>query len=378
MSLRNDLVAEIDLSRLRHNVRNLREHSAPADIIGVVKANAYGHGVIPVSRVLLEEGVAMLALATVDEAIELREAGINAPLLLLGKVWPHQLEAVFQYNLEPLIASDDDYNQISGACTSRQQSLNIHMKIDTGMGRLGFLYTNWESAFRRVMDHPGLQIKSIISHFATAEEPENPHAETQRERFETIYRRVRELTPAEPPRFHLANSAGTLYRPESRFDMVRLGISLYGIPPANHREQPFQLQQVMTLRSQVAYVKHLPGGYPVGYGSTYHTREESTILVCSGGYEDGIPKRYGNAGEVLIHGRRFPIVGVVSMDTFMVDVRKEAVEVGEEVILLGEQGEESISVWEIAEKTGLIPYEVICGISDRVSRKFHNEPPVNE
>lgn len=370
MNMREELIAEIDVESLRSNIRQFSQHIRPANIIGVVKADAYGHGAVPVAEVLLEEGVSVLAVAIVDEAVQLREAGISAPIFILGKIWPTQIEALFEYDLEVLIASRDDFDRLAAAAADQQRELNIHLKIDTGMGRLGFLYTEWQEDYQKIQSHPWLKLKGIMSHLATADDEDTSHIRRQADRFAAIKRQVLETEPANPPHFHLANSAATLFYPELGYDMVRLGLSMYGMPPAPDRTLPFTLHQLLTLKAKIAYIKQFPAGYPVGYGSTYRTEANSTILVCPGGYEDGIPRRYGNSGEVLIHGKRFPIVGNVSMDTFMVDAFTEEVQIGEEVVILGRQGEEFISIWEMSEALGVIPYEVTCGISQRVPRCY--------
>ncbi len=379
MSLREELVAKINLKHLRTNIRQFSRHVHPAKIMGVVKANAYGHGAVPVAKTLLEEGVHMLAVAIVDEAVELREAGVDAPLFLLGKVWPKQTDAAFEYGLEPLIASDADFELLAAASEERKDPLKVHLKIDTGMGRLGVLYNDWQEIFRRIRAHPYLMLNGVMSHLSTADAEDGEHTNRQHRRFREIRDAILETIPEQPPLFHLANSAGSLFYPDAGYDLVRLGLSMYGMPPAPDRPLPFELEQLLTLTARVAYVKKFPEGYPVGYGSTYRTHKYSTILVCAGGYEDGIPRRYGNTGEVLIRGTRFPIVGNVSMDTFMVDVGTAEVAVGDEVVVIGRQDEEYIPVWEMAEKLGVIPYEVTCGISPRVPRCYAggNDAPRN-
>ena len=312
----------------------------------------------------------MLAVAVVEEAIDLREAGITAPILILGKTWDCHLSALFKYDLHPVAASLDDIEQLGKAAKKQKTHLPVHLKIDTGMGRLGFLYNDYKKGLTGIAKHPWLNLAGIMSHLATADEPEGPHVQIQMERFQRIYQDIRAAFPSDPPLFHLGNSAGSLYLSGIGYDRVRLGLSMYGMPPSTSYDTPFPLQQIMRVNSRVAYVKKFPAGYPIGYGSSYHTTTDSTILVCSGGYEDGIPRRYGNAGEVLIHGKRFPIVGNVSMDTFMVDVTSEPVEIGEEVVLLGDQGADSIPITEMAQKLGVIPYEITCGISNRVGREF--------
>ncbi len=369
MKSRTDVIAEVDLRNLRHNIKSIREYIQPAQIIGVVKANGYGHGCVPVSRILVEEGVSMLAVVAIQEAIQLRQAGVQVPILIMGKVWDDQLEQVVEYDLQPIVASAGDYERFASYTDREKKELQVHLKIDTGMGRMGVLYNEYKDVFHKIMRDPALRLVGVLSHFASAEEKDGL-AVVQADRFRRICDDISRESRDDRPIFHLANSAAMLYMEDTLYDRVRLGLSLYGLYPAESLPAPVQLQSVMSLKSYITYVKQFPVDFPIGYGSTYSTREDSIIAICSGGYEDGIPRRYGNTGEVLIHGRRFPVVGNVSMDTFMVDVGKEPVDIGEEVIIFGQQGDAFISVWEMAKKLQVIPYEVICGISQRVIREY--------
>lgn len=370
MSLRNEITAGIRLDHLRHNIRELSEKIAPAQIIGVVKADGYGHGSVPVSKIMADEGVAMLAVALVDEGIELRNAGITLPILILDKVWKNQLNALFDYDLQPPLSSGDDFELLKRAAEEREQVLPVQFKIDSGMGRLGFYYEEYISVLEQVRNHPWMKITGVMSHLATADELDSPLVDLQGSRFREIVQTVKRITGKPVPYFHLANSAGALLHENLRYEYVRLGLSLYGVSPIQSETLGVDLRPVMEFRSTVAYVKQLPENYPIGYGSTYHTGRNSRIAVCAGGYEDGIPRRYGNTGKVLVHGKLFPVVGNVSMDTFMIDVGSEPVAVGDEVTIIGRQGDREITVWEMANRLGLIPYEVLCGISPRVARHY--------
>lgn len=369
MTVRHDVVAEIRLDHLRQNLGEMQRLVAPAGVIGVVKANAYGHGDIRVAKTLEAGGVSMLAVAPVEEAVVLREAGVTAPILVMARVWDHQLPLITQHDLQPVIASEEDYTRFAAFADQANLPLRVHLKLDTGMGRLGLLYDQYEQLLHNILQHPGLRLAGVMSHFATADLVDDL-ALAQAKRFRTIVQKISAEVKEEPPVFHLANSSAALYMSGANYDMVRLGLSLYGVAPSETRENPVTLEPVLSLKSRIAYVKQFPEGFPVGYGSTYHTGPDSTIAVCAGGYEDGIPRRYGNAGQVLIHGKRFPIVGNVSMDTFMVDVGTEPVAGGDEVVIIGAQEEERITAWEMADRLGVIPYEVLCGISPRVAREY--------
>lgn len=347
----------------------MRRLVAPAGIIGVVKANAYGHGDVRVAKTLEAEGVSMLAVAPVEEAVELREEGVKAPILVMARVWDDQLPLITRYDLQPVVASEEDYTRFAAFADRANQPIRVHLKLDTGMGRLGLLYDRYEQVLQSILQHSRLELAGVMSHFATADLVDDL-AVTQAERFSAIVQQVSEEVKEERPVYHLANSSAALYMSGVNYDLVRLGLSLYGVAPSERREAPVTLHPVLSLKSRVAYVKHFPEGFPIGYGSTYHTRRDSTIAICAGGYEDGIPRSYGNTGQVLIHGKRFPIVGNVSMDTFMVDVGTAPVASGDEVVVLGAQGEDRITAWEMADKLRVIPYEILCGISPRVAREY--------
>lgn len=371
MSYRQDIVAEISLEALRYNLHQFQQYIEPSDVIAVVKADAYGHGAVPVARICAEEGIPMMAVATIEEAVELRDAGIHVQIILLGKVWEHYLDALWQYDIQPVVGSQEDLDLISKASSERRLSLQVHLEIDTGMGRTGILPEESLKTAQSIVEHPYLRLFGVMSHFATSEEVNSGLAARQREHFHSLQQSIAGLTAeSDRPMFHLANSGGTLYLSNVNYDRVRLGLSLYGITPTTEQESPLDLKPLMQLKSKVGYVRKLPTGWPVGYGATYRTAESSSLCFCAGGYEDGIPRRYGNTGEVLLYGKRAPIVGNVSMDSFVIDVHDLPAEVGDEIVIIGTQGEQTITVWEMADKLDLIPYEVTCGISDRVPRIY--------
>ena len=299
MEYRQDIVAEIRLDALRHNLQQFQQYIEPSEIIAVVKADAYGHGAVRVAETCADEGVSSMAIATIEEAVELRDAGISATLILLGKVWEHYLDALYQYDIQPVIGSADDLELISGAAEERRLSLQVHLEVDTGMGRSGALPDAAYQTAARIIGHSYLQLVGVMSHFATAEEIGSELADLQKERFRALQQNIAGLTgEKERPLFHLANSGGTLYLSGVNYDQVRLGLSLYGIAPTTQQTPPLDLKPLMQLTSRVGYVRNVPAGWTVGYGATYNTDESSTLCYCAGGYEDGIPRRYGNTGEV--------------------------------------------------------------------------------
>jgi len=371
MKYRQEIIAEINLANLRHNLRQFKHYIQPAQIIAVVKANAYGHGALQVAKICIEEGVTLLAVATVDEAVELRDAGIETNIMIFGKIWENQINALYDYNFQPVIASEEDYQLLASAAESRLENLSVHMEIDTGMGRVGILPEHAVDIAEQIQTSEYLKMVGVMSHFATADVIGDKLATLQHQRFSKLREEIIQIYEEQDlPEFHLANSAGTLNLEGVHYDRVRLGLSMYGIPPSGQYELPIDIKPLMKMKSKVGYVRNLPAGWTVGYGATYQVQEESTICFCPGGYEDGIPRRYGNNGEVLIHGKRFPVVGNVSMDSFLVDVKNEPVQTGDKVVILGSQEGQEITAWEISNKLGVIPYEVVCGISPRVPRIY--------
>jgi len=371
MKYRQELIAEINLTNLRHNLHQFKHHIQPAQIIAVVKANAYGHGAVRVAKVCIEEGITLLAVATVDEAVELRDAGIETPIMIFGKIWPNQIGALYDYDLQPVIASRDDLRLLASDANQRKSALPVHMEIDTGMGRVGVLPEHAIEIATQIRDEAYLSLVGVMSHFATADFIGDELALLQHKRFSDLREKIIQLYEENDlPEFHLANSAGTLNLEGVHYDRVRLGLSMYGIPPSDIYFLPIEIKPLMQVKSKIGYVRNLPAGWTVGYGAAYQVKKNSTICFCPGGYEDGIPRRYGNRGQVLIHGKRVPVVGNVSMDSFLVDVKNEQVQTGDEVVILGAQGEEEITSWEMSHILGEIPYEVVCGISPRVPRIY--------
>jgi len=371
MKYRQELIAEINLTNLRHNLHQFKHHIQPAQIIAVVKANAYGHGAVRVAKVCIEEGITLLAVATVDEAVELRDAGIETPIMIFGKIWPNQIGALYDYDLQPVIASRDDLRLLASDANQRKSALPVHMEIDTGMGRVGVLPEHAIEIATQIRDEAYLSLVGVMSHFATADFIGDELALLQHKRFSDLREKIIQLYEENDlPEFHLANSAGTLNLEGVHYDRVRLGLSMYGIPPSDIYFLPIEIKPLMQVKSKIGYVRNLPAGWTVGYGAAYQVKKDSTICFCPGGYEDGIPRRYGNRGQVLIHGKRVPVVGNVSMDSFLVDVKNEQVQTGDEVVILGAQGEEEITSWEMSHILGEIPYEVVCGISPRVPRIY--------
>lgn len=369
-------VAEINLDHLSHNLEQVRLRVGPsAEVLAVVKANAYGHGAVPVSRRLVADGVAMLGVATVEEGIELREAGIEAPVLILGGIFGEDLTAAAAFRLRPVVYTREVLRPLSEAALAAGTAIDVHIKVDTGMGRLGTALDDLPGLLAAIAGTPGLRVEGILTHFAEADLADPEFARLQTALFERAVRMLREDGVA--PRYvHSANSAAVLTLPESHQTLVRPGIALYGYLPSSALSFPAPLEPVMSFKTKIAYVKTVPAGTPISYGRTFVTKRTSRIGTLPAGYADGLDRRLSNRGEVLVAGRRVPIVGRVCMDLAMIDLTgiPEA-RAGDEAVLIGGQtGPDGtagfIGADEMATWMGTIPYDVLCGIGPRVPRRI--------
>jgi len=355
--------AEIDLDALAHNVRRAVRLAGPARVMAVVKANAYGHGALPVARTALAAGAAWLGVARAGEGAHLRRAGIDAPILVFGLVAPAQVPTVLDLGLTPAVF---DLEQ-AALWANLGHRAGVHLKVDTGMGRLGFSPERPEEILQAAR-MPGLRLKGVFTHFATADGPDLAYAAWQLERFLDVIRLLRD---AGHTGFiaHAANSGALLNLPRARLDMVRPGIMLYGYHPAGKPDP--DLRPVMSLKARVAQVKAVPRGSRVGYGSTHVTPEATVIATVPVGYADGYSRLLSSRGEILIRGRRAPVVGRVCMDMLMADVGHiDGVQTGDVAVLYGGQGGEFIGADEVATRTGTISYEVLCAVAARVPRIY--------
>jgi alanine racemase len=364
-------VAEIDLSALSANLRLIRKRIGPGrEILAVVKADAYGHGAGAVSRRLLEEGVERLGVATVEEGAELRDAGMTAPILLLGGVFPEDLEGAVACDLTPVVYSGEILQPL-GRITSRMgKRAPVHVKVDTGMGRVGVPVAEAVPFIRQVVATEGIVLEGLMTHFADADLADKSFASRQLALFESLIRDLRGSGIAVPC-CHVANSAAVLDFPPAFFNCVRPGLLLYGCLPSPDLPADPGVQGVLSLKTRILYIKEVPAGTPISYGRTFITRRPSRIATLPIGYADGYSRALSNRGEVLIRGRRAPVVGRVCMDLTMVDVT-DAPEAGsgDEAVLIGRQGGARITAEEVAERAGTIPYEILCGIGRRVRRVY--------
>jgi len=368
------IFAEIDLAAFRHNMAAVKGLvNGGASVMAVVKADAYGHGAHVIAAEALKCGADYLAVARLNEALDLRESGIDAPLLLFGQSLPSYAEYYIKHNIIVSAHSFGAASALSSAAVKRGAILSMHVKVDTGMGRLGLVNGVEADAVKRINDLPGIRVEGVYSHFANADAADKSDAELQLHKFLAIRDRLIHCFNS-APLFHIANSAAVMELPESHLDMVRPGIMLYGLyPSAEMDREKTSLMPVMSLKSQINQIKKVPPGFPVSYGSTYVTDKESIIATVPAGYADGYSRLLSSRGEMLVNGERAPIIGRVCMDLTMLDVSHiPGAGEGEGVVLFGTGGEEFLGADEIAEKTGTISYEVVSGITSRVPRVYIN------
>ena len=368
--------AEVNLDAIEHNFRAARDHLPRSmKLLVTVKANAYGHGALRVAA-LLQDRVDYFALAAMDEAVQLRQAGIRTPMLILGPVLPADYSRAALYDVALTVSSLREAKAISDCAVSCGKKITVHMALDTGMSRIGFACT--EEAAQQIREAaalPGIDAEGIFSHFAMSDSPDKGYTTLQMENF----RRMLSTIGVDFPIRHLYNSAAIVdMAPE--FDMAREGIILYGLLPSDTVDvSPIGgIKPAMALRSHVSFVKTLPAGTPVSYGCTYCADRDSVIATVMAGYADGVPRLLSNRGQVIIRGVKAPIVGRVCMDQFMVDVTHiPGVQPGDTVTIFGTDGEAAITADEVAEQAQTIGYELVCGIAPRVPRVYLKDGEVD-
>ncbi len=366
---------EVDLGALAGNVQQLRGLLAPPTVLmAVIKADAYGHGAVAVAKTCLAQGVNWLAVATIPEAIELRQAGIHAPILVLGVTQtPAEVRDLLHWSLQPTLVNIPQALSLAREvrALAPEQPLPVHLKLDTGMSRLG---TPWQEAValaQQVQQLSGLRIASVYSHLATADDLDQTVLRLQQARFDQAVAKLRQAGIA-PPCLHLANSAATLLDPGLHYHLVRVGLALYGCYPADHLRSTAHLRPALQVKARVAQVKHLPPGTGISYGHRYVTERPTTIAVVGIGYADGVPRLLSGRLTVLVRGQRLPQVGAITMDQLMIDCTTVPdLEPGEVVTLLGQDGEERIEAQEWADLLGTIVWEVVCGFRQRLPRLYY-------
>ncbi len=358
-------VVEVDLEAIRHNVRRLKP--ARAELLAVVKADGYGHGAAEVARAALEAGASRIGVALVEEGLGLRERGIVAPILVLSEFPPGSGKEALAAGLTPSVYTEEGLRGLAEAAGSIGRPVGVHLKVDTGMHRVGLWPPEAASGFARAISEAGLALEGLWTHFAVAEEDE---AATREQLDELLA--VRDALRAdglEPALVHAANSAATILYPESHLDLVRPGAAIYGIDPGGGLGPRFGLRPALTWRSAVTMVRRLPAGERLSYGWRYRLERDATIATVPVGYEDGYRRVLGGRAEVLIGGVRHRVAGTVTMDQLLVDCGDQPVTVGEEVILIGAQRGERITAEELAGHLGTIGYEIVAAIGERVPRE---------
>jgi alanine racemase len=359
--------AIIDLKAIAHNVSEVRKRvGRRRDLMAVVKADGYGHGSVEVSRTALRNGANCLGVATPEEGQQLREAGIDVPILVLGLIQPEEAYKVVDFNLEQAICSLELAEELNQLASNAGTRINIHIKLDTGMGRVGLVPKDALTFAKRVSRFKKLNLKGIFSHFSCADEVDKNSARKQIEIFGRLVQDI-EASGIKIPKKHIANSAGVLDLPESYYDLVRPGIMIYGLYPSNEVSHRIELKPAMAFITKVIFVKRVPAGCPISYGRTFTTQKETIVATLPVGYADGYNRLLSGQGEVLIKGRRVPLMGRICMDMCMIDVSDvKNVQPGDRVILFGK----GLPVDEMAEKIGTINYEVVCAVGKRVPRVY--------
>jgi alanine racemase len=362
--------AEVNLAHLTANYRAIQARVAPAQVMPIIKANAYGHGLVPVAHHLERLGVPYLGVALLEEGVRLRENGIITPILVLGGSMREQLRLFLEHNLTITTASLEKLAQIEAGARRLGKIARLHLKIDTGMGRLGVQYDNAEAFLQAALRCEQCEVEGIFSHFANADAADLASAREQLSRFQDVLGFYQKRGLSAPPLRHMANSGAILQLPESHLDLVRAGILLYGVYPSREVRQTVAVRPVLSWKSHAVYVKTLRSGQPVSYGSTWQADHDVRIVTIPAGYGDGYFRALSNRGQVIINGRKYPIAGRVCMDQIMVNVERDSVFPGDEVVLLGESGGAAISANDLADWAGTIGYEVLTNINSRVPRVY--------
>ncbi|MCL5961906.1 MAG: alanine racemase [Chloroflexi bacterium] len=371
--------AEINLDAVAHNVRELKRHiGRRVDLLAVVKANGYGHGAVQVAMTALESGARWLGVACVDEGIQLRRAGIDCPILIIGYSPPWEVEHIVDNALTPTVNTRQFVLALSSVSLSRKRVTPVHVKVDTGLTRFGLLPVEVVDFVKGIVTLPGIQLEGLYTHFSSADEPDKSFTIRQLGMLQEVLDRVSREGIVIPLR-HAANSAATLDLPETHLDLVRCGISIYGLYPSDGVSRAVKLQPAMVLKSRVARLRQVPAGTPVSYGRTYQTPEAAHLALVPIGYGDGVARSLSNLGSMLVRGQRVPIVGRVCMDNCVVNVQDVPdVRQDDEVVIIGKQGDGEITAEEIALMRGTINYEVTCSVGPRVPRVYVRKGKVVE
>jgi alanine racemase len=359
--------AEVNLGNLAYNFRSLKKLSSPkVKVMVTVKADAYGHGLIPVAKKLISCGVDYFGVASIDEGIRLREAGITRPVLVMGHVLAKDIAPLFEYNLTQAVCTGDLASALNKKARSLDKLMKVHIKVDTGMGRLGVLHHEALELVEKIRRMKGIRIEGIFTHLALADMSED-FTHYQIDAFNSLITRLYK-EGIHIPFIHAANSMGVIGYKHSHFNMIRPGLAIYGLYPKENLE--IRLKPVLSLKTKVIYTKKVPQSYGISYGHDYITKRPTRIVILPIGYGDGYPRNLSNQAPLLIKGKLFRISGRVCMDQIMVDVGDADIRLGDEAVLIGSQGKHRITAEELAGLCATIPYEIVCGLGSRIPRVY--------
>ncbi len=363
---------EVDLNAIEHNLKAIKSKvESGTKILSIVKADAYGHGAVEVSKTLEQNGTDMLGVAFPGEGIELRENNITIPILILNPVLSVQIEDIIQHSLGVTVNNLDIANEISMTAKKYHRNIRIHVEIDTGMGGAGVCHERALPFIKALSLIENLEIEGVFTHFSSSDEKDKSFTYEQNRKFREVIKQL-EKEKISLPLIHAANSAAILDIPDSHFNMVRPGLILYGIFPSNYVSRNIDIKQAMSFKTRIINLKQLGPGSVIGYGRTFEIMKQTTVATIPVGYKDGFNRGFSNLGVVLVHGKRVPIIGRVCMDRCFIDVTDlSGVEIGSEVILLGNQDSETISIESAAELIGTIPYEIVCNIGTITPKKMY-------
>jgi len=366
-------LVEVDLNRLASNFQAIRQHVAPSKVMPILKANAYGHGLLRTAQLMESLNADYIGVAVLEEGILLRQNGIRMPILVLGGILGNQVPGFLKHDLSITASSIDKLSQVDEIATQLGVRAKVHLKIDTGMERIGVHYYNADNFLESALKCKGISLEGIYSHFANADQTDLADARRQLERFQEVLYFFEKHSLPPPPMRHMANSPAILQLPEAYFDMVRPGILLYGVYPSFQIARTIHVRPALSWKSRVVYFKVILPEHPVGYGSTWQTDHMIRAVTAPVGYGDGYFRSMSQKAQVILRGKKYPVVGRISMDQIVINIERDSAYNDDEVILIGESGSESITCEDLAEWAGTIPYEILTNINTRVPRIYTGE-----
>ncbi len=362
--------AEVNLKVIQENYQVIKKHVAPSKVMAVLKANAYGHGIVPVAKHLESFGADYFGISLLEEGILLRKAGIKTPILVFGGINYQQIDEFIKHDLTITATSDQKLLNIEKAARKLSKKAKVHIQFDIGMNRVGFRPDKIVEIFQLVNSLENIKVEGLYSHFSESESEDLNETRKQLKKFNSAINKLKENKISLPPILHISNSGSIYQLPEANFDCVRLGSALYGYEPAMHLKNKLAIKPALTWKSKIIYFKVIPAGAKVSYGSTWTAKEKTRIVTIPVGYGDGYPLALSNKGKVIIKNKTYEIVGKVCMDQILVNINWDEAFNGDEVILLGSSEAHEINAWDIAKNTSNNPREVLCAISARVPRVY--------